>query len=122
MNFGSFCSMLERNEIITTPLTFGQESFETFPSFSADGKTIYYTTSKNYTDPSDFEKLRYDLCRVSFDPETGKIGTHVDTIMKVSNINKANNWIFGILVSMYYLEMVIFVNAAKAKAKIIACS
>ena len=76
------------NELILADI-FRTPDLESFPVFSADGKTIYYTTSKNYTDPSDFEKLRYDLCRVSFDPETGKIGTHVDTIMKVSNINKS---------------------------------
>ena len=32
---------VEKNEIVTTPSIFSTEAFETFPSFSPDGKTLY---------------------------------------------------------------------------------
>ena len=63
--------------------------FETFPVFSSDGRTIYYCTSKDYQEAEDYEKLRYNLCRVSFDPQTGKIGDDVDTLLNVSSVEKS---------------------------------
>lgn len=65
------------------------ETFETFPCFAADGRSIYYCAAQNPcgdTIPSaqdlqdKIEELQYSLCRIDFDPETGTFGTMADTI------------------------------------------
>lgn len=57
------------------------EDFETYPVFSADGKTLYYCTAKYCELPVEYEKARYSLCKVAFDAETGKYGERIDTLL-----------------------------------------
>lgn len=80
---------VERNEIITTPLTFGEESFETFPSFSADGKTLFFCSAHKQTLPDSIESLKYHLCAVSFDETTRTFGNQVDTIFHAEKMDKS---------------------------------
>lgn len=75
------------NELILSPI-FQTEDFETYPVFTVDGKTIYYCTSKKHNLPDEHVLMRYDLCKVSFDPEKGGIGNDVDTVLKVSDNGK----------------------------------
>lgn len=57
-------------------------AFETFPAWSLDGKTLYYSSARQpeiATLPSDsiaicFDQIRYDLMRKSFDPSTKSFG------------------------------------------------
>ena len=57
-------------------------AFETFPAWTPDGKTLYYSSARQpeiATLPSDsiaicFDKIRYDLMRKSFDPSTKSFG------------------------------------------------
>ncbi|MCQ2203645.1 MAG: hypothetical protein MJZ15_04285 [Bacteroidales bacterium] len=72
------------NELILSPLLQTKDC-ETYPTFSADGKTIYYCTSKAHRVPAECEKMRYDLCTIDFDAESGRVGNTVDTILKVSD-------------------------------------
>ena len=55
-------------------------AFETFPTFSPDGRYIYFCTAPKVNLPQDLKALRYSLCRVGFDERTGTIGTVVDTL------------------------------------------
>ena len=70
---------VEKHEIITSSLLFSKEQWETFPSFSPDGKTLYFcsATSRNI---EEFEEIKYNLCSISFDPVTRSFGTDVDTL------------------------------------------
>ena len=61
---------VEKNEIVTAPQLFGKEVFETFPSFSPDGKTLYFCAARQQKMPDDTDKLKYHLCSISFDAET----------------------------------------------------
>lgn len=80
----------ERDSMLLSPLVSNTASqLETFPAFSADGRSIYYCTAPNPcgdTIPSArdirpyIERLRYSLCRIGFDPATGTFGSQVDTI------------------------------------------
>ena len=57
-------------------------AFETFPAWSPDGKTLYYSSARQpeiATLPSDsiaicFDQIRYDVMRKSFDPSTKSFG------------------------------------------------
>lgn len=65
------------------------QTFETFPCFSADGRSLYYCSSPNPcgdTIPSAHDlqdhvkEMHYSLCRIDFHPEDGTFGTEVDTL------------------------------------------
>lgn len=80
---------VERNEIITTPLTFGEENFETFPSFSADGKKLYFCSASKQALPDSIESLKYHLCAVDFDADSKTFGNRVDTLYHAEKNNKS---------------------------------
>ena len=54
-------------------------NLEMFPSFSPDGKWLYFSTAHPVKMPMENEKLHYSIVRVPFDEVTGKLGD-VDTI------------------------------------------
>lgn len=70
----------KNQQVITDPRFTEKEYWETFPSFSPDGKSLFICRAKACTMPIDYEKLKYALLRYDFDPNTGKIGATADTI------------------------------------------
>lgn len=73
----------ENHEIITSPVIFSKESWETFPTFSPDGKTLFFCSAEPRA-ITDFKEIKYNLCSISFDPENRKFGTTVDTLYNAS--------------------------------------
>ena len=65
---------------------------ENTPAFSPDGKWLYFTTAMRQVYPTDYDKEKYSLCRVSFDEKTGSIGTEVDTLVNTSITGKSVSW------------------------------
>lgn len=84
---------LDNNKIIRSPLLADSLWLETFPTFSPDGKYIYYCTSRNvlldsckYADiGSAVKDLQYVLCRIPFDASTETFGTKVDTLYEAAS-------------------------------------
>lgn len=72
---------LDNNRIISSPLTSDSTKLETFPTFSPNGKYVYYCVAdrKGLNTPN-LKGLQYALVRIPFDEETGKSGTQVDTV------------------------------------------
>lgn len=71
----------EKHEIITSRLLYGSDVYETFPTFSPDGKTLYFCSAEYVSGmPIAFDEVHYSLCSVSFDPESRRFGTEVDTL------------------------------------------
>lgn len=64
-------------KILVYPELQDSTRFETFPAFSPDGKTLYFCSAPA---SSDFSQIRYDLCRVGFDPATGQIDGNIQTL------------------------------------------
>lgn len=57
-------------QITWSPLTRTKENFETFPTFSPDGKWLYFCSAKAVENmPADHRRVRYGLYRVGFDPK-----------------------------------------------------
>lgn len=54
-------------------------NLEMFPSFSPDGKWLYFSTAKPVFMPIETDKLNYSIVRVPFDESTGKLGV-IDTV------------------------------------------
>ena len=67
--------------VTDSPATSGEEFQETFPCFSADGHTIFFCRAKHHEQPDSITGMHYDIAVVSFDPETGKMGDRVITIV-----------------------------------------
>ena len=75
---------VEKNELLLSPLLKQDSVYETYPVFSADGRSLYFCSSTGSetgsgTVESGLNSLRYNLCRIDFDPETGRFGERVDT-------------------------------------------
>lgn len=80
---------VETKTIITAPQLFLDTEFETFPTFSPDGKTLYYCSGKSCVVPDSLQSLKYSLCAVSFDPDTKLFGNEVDTIYNANIESKS---------------------------------
>ena len=72
------------NRMLTFPETAREDTFETFPVFSADGRHVYYCTAPADTVPAQIESLRYSLVRIPFDTATGTLGSPADTVWSAS--------------------------------------
>lgn len=71
---------VEKHEIVTTQQLFSKKQFETFPTFSPDGKTLYFCSADMQVMPEDFTDVKYSLCAIGFDPQARTFGTEVDTL------------------------------------------
>ena len=78
-----FVADMEHQRIISSPLLSDSLKFETFPTFSPDGKYIYYCAADSVSLPTDIKSLQYRLVRIPFDEATGTIGTQVDTLSTI---------------------------------------
>ena len=65
---------------------------ENTPAFSPDGQWLYFTTARRQIYPTDYDKEKYSLCRVSFDETTGRIGHQVDTLVNTRVTGKSATW------------------------------
>ena len=78
-----------KNEMVSCPLLSKKESFETFPSFSADGKTLYFCTANSRPIPDEYNQIRYNLCSIAFDPASRTFGNQVDTLFAAEAMGKS---------------------------------
>ena len=82
----------QTNQTLSDTLIMKKYWAENCPVFSPDGKWLYFITAKRQVYPTDYDKERYDLCRVAFDEKTGKIGETVDTLVRASQEEKSVTW------------------------------
>jgi len=80
----------QANTIHTDSVLFSKNSFETFPEWSPDGRFLYFSSAPVMDMPKEYESMKYDLLRVSFDPETGKFGNKVDTLVSSIETEKSS--------------------------------
>ena len=73
---------VEKNELLLSPLLKQDSVYETFPVFSADGRSLYFCAARALPEGShELDSIRYNLCRIDFDPATGNYGNRIDTII-----------------------------------------
>ena len=77
------------NTLISAASIKKTEVWETFPAFSADGKTLYFCAATPRPIPAETDQIRYNLCSVSFDPVTGCIGSEIDTLVFAEGLGKS---------------------------------
>lgn len=71
---------VEKHEIVTTTHLFSKNAFETFPTFSPDGKTLYFCTAEARPIPEEYSEIKYSLCSIAFNPDNRSFGSVVDTL------------------------------------------
>ena len=77
------------NQIITAPQIKQKGIWESFPAFSPDGRTLYFTAAREVQIPGELPQSQYNLLKVSFDPETGTIGQDVETVFDAVSMGKS---------------------------------
>lgn len=78
---------IDNHQIVTSDLLSSESSFETFPTFSPDGRSLYFCSSKAVEPmPERYKDVRYSLCRIAFDPETCSFGSKVDTLYNAETL------------------------------------
>ena len=78
-----------RHEIWSDSIVMNQQSFETFPCFSPDGKKLYFCSAKAVDMPKNYENVRYNLCAVDFDLSARRVGQTIDTLVNASSCKKS---------------------------------
>lgn len=72
---------IDGHEIVTSDLLSSGDAFETFPTFSPDGRSLFFCSAEAVEPmPAKFREAKYSLCRVDFNPEDCSFGTKVDTL------------------------------------------
>jgi len=71
---------VESQRLITRPTIHSNAAFETYPTFSPDGRWLYFCSADSLNVFAAYDSVRYSLCRVAFDADGATIGQDVDTI------------------------------------------
>lgn len=80
---------IKNNTLISAESIKKKDVWETYPTFSADGKTLYFCAATPKTIATEYEQIRYNICSVDFDPATGTIGSKVDTVVFAEGMGKS---------------------------------
>ena len=80
---------IKNNKLITSGLISSENSFETFPAFTPDGRTLVFCSAVKAEQPAEYDKVKYSLCKISFDPESGTFGDRIDTLVSVNVTGKS---------------------------------
>ena len=71
---------VESNTVLTDTLLMSVSKMETYPTWSPDGKTLYFCSTDTATAYVDYQKLQYKIYSIGFDPETRRFSRQIDTI------------------------------------------
>ena len=82
---------VESNELLLSPLLKQDSIYETFPVFSADGRSLYFCAARSQFSllTSRLDSVRYNLCRIDFDPVTGTFGDQIETVVDAVSQQKS---------------------------------
>lgn len=78
---------IEKRQITTTPYL-ASYNRENMPTWSPDGKYLYFIRAKQVNDSIQDFNARYDLLRIAFNAETVEWGK-LDTVFEASQLNKS---------------------------------
>lgn len=80
---------VERHKVITDSLLFSGKAFETFPTFSPDGETLFFCSAEAKDIPKEFKEAKYSLCSIGFNAETRSFGHRIDTLYSSTKEKKS---------------------------------
>ena len=79
---------VDNHRVSSSPMLMDTTRMETFPSFSPDGKTLYYCSTKRPDMPQGYKDVKYSICSMPFNPETFSFGDKVDTVYNAIRTGK----------------------------------
>lgn len=80
---------IHKRRLLTTPLLSSAVAFETFPTFSADGKTLYFCSADSCDMPAQYNRVKYSICSIGFNDKEGSFGTSIDTLCAARQSGKS---------------------------------
>lgn len=80
---------IKNNRLISTGKLMTEESFETFPCFSPDGRRLFFCTARKGKQPEEYDRIKYSLCSIDFDPATGRFGDSIDTLVSADQTGRS---------------------------------
>ena len=81
---------VEKNELLLSSLLKQDSVYETYPVFSADGRSLYFCAASALPEGNhQLDSIRYNLCRIDFDPATGSFGNRIETIIDAVSQHKS---------------------------------
>lgn len=80
---------VKREQIVSSLLLSSATAFETFPTFSPDGKRLYFCSADSLSIPDRYDQVRYSLCSIGYDANTRSFGNRVDTLYNARKEGKS---------------------------------
>ncbi len=80
---------IEENKLLTDTMLMSKAHFETFPTWSLDGRFLYFCSADSLPMPDMYDQLKYNLLRINFDPNSRSFGTTIDTIVSAHKTGKS---------------------------------
>lgn len=71
---------IQKNKLLVYPALKNKMKLNTFPVFSADGYKIYFCSAEAQDVSKHLTDIKYSLCSVDFNPQTGNIGDQITTL------------------------------------------
>lgn len=78
-----------KHQLLLDTLLMTKDHYETYPAFSPDGRTLYFCSSNAEPIPSGYKDIKYNICKIAFNPGNGTYGDHVDTIFNARVMGKS---------------------------------
>ncbi len=73
---------VEHNQLIITPSLMTDSLYETFPVFSADGRTLYFSAAHALPEGNmQIDSVRYSLYSIDFDADKGAYGSSIRRVI-----------------------------------------
>ena len=81
-----------KHQILLDSIIATNKNLENYPVFSPDGEWLYFCSATRVDSIwKQYKDVKYNICRISFNAETGELGTKVDTIINARSIGKSAN-------------------------------
>lgn len=80
---------VDKEEYKLSPVLYREDSFDAYPCFSPDGKSLYFISAPAAPMPKELRNIQYSLCRVDFDAFNGTVGEKVDTLITPAQTGKS---------------------------------
>lgn len=82
---------IRNHAVFSDSLLMSPGAFETFPTFSPDGKSLYFCSAPAVDPmPQGYKEVHYSLCRIGFDPGTKRFQGPVDTLFHAGDSSSAS--------------------------------
>jgi len=75
---------IANNKLLTSPELNDKKTFTSEPSFSPDGKYLYFISADSLNMSKHTKEVHYDICRIGFNPLDGSFSKEVDTLVNTS--------------------------------------